>query len=65
MEIGAIIGNKAYSITYTAEEKQYSDYLPTIQKMIDSFQLGDINSTSQQSSLSTSSTIEQENPSYT
>jgi hypothetical protein len=39
MEIGTIIGNKVYSVTYTAEEEQYSDYLPTIQKMIDSLKI--------------------------
>jgi hypothetical protein len=60
MEISTIIGNKAYSVTYTAEEKWYSDYLPTIQKMIDSFQLNDTNPTSQESPLSSSSTIEPE-----
>jgi eukaryotic-like serine/threonine-protein kinase len=60
MEISTIIGNKAYSVTYTAEEKRYSDYLPTIQKMIDSFQLNDTNPTSQESPLSSSSTIEPE-----
>ena len=31
MEIGTIIGDKVYYIEYIAEEKQYSNYLPTIQ----------------------------------
>jgi photosystem II reaction center protein PsbP len=60
MEIGAIIGDKVYFIEYDAEEDQYSDYLPTIQKMMDSFQLDDTNPTSQESPLSSSSTIEPE-----
>jgi hypothetical protein len=45
MELGTIIGNKAYSITYTAEEKQYLDYLPTILKMIDSLKITISNAT--------------------
>ena len=60
MEIGTIIGDKVYFIKYGAEEEQYSDYLPTIQKMISSFQLVDSNPTSQESPLSSSSTIEPE-----
>lgn len=40
MEIGTIIGDKVYFVTYESEEEeQYSDYLPTIQKMIDSFKI--------------------------
>ncbi|HKG70969.1 MAG TPA: hypothetical protein VKA87_03665 [Nitrososphaeraceae archaeon] len=31
--------NKDNSVTYTAEEKRYSDYLPTIQMMIDSLKI--------------------------
>ena len=31
MEIGTIIGDKVYYIQYIAEEKKYSNYLPTIQ----------------------------------
>ncbi len=60
MEIGTIIGDKVYFIEYGAEEEQYSDYLPTIQKMMDSFQLDDTNPTLQGSPLSSSSTIEPE-----
>jgi hypothetical protein len=39
MEIGTIIGDKVYFVTYYAEEEQYSDYLPTIQKMISSLEM--------------------------
>jgi hypothetical protein len=35
MEIGTVIGDKVYFATYYTEE-QYSDYLPTVQKMISS-----------------------------
>jgi hypothetical protein len=35
MEIGTIIGDKAYSVQYIADAPKYSDYLPTVQKMID------------------------------
>jgi hypothetical protein len=38
MQIWTLKGDKAYLITYKAEPGQYSKYLPTIQKMIDSFQ---------------------------
>jgi hypothetical protein len=36
MEMGTIIGDKAYSVQYIADAPKYSDYLPTVQKMIDS-----------------------------
>ena len=36
MEIGTIIGDKAYSVQYIADAPQYYYYLPTVQKMIDS-----------------------------
>jgi eukaryotic-like serine/threonine-protein kinase len=39
MEVGTIIGDKVYYVTYYAEEEQYSDYLPTIQKMISSLEM--------------------------
>ena len=40
MDIGTIIGGKVYLLSYEAEdEKQYSEYLPIIQKMIDSFKI--------------------------
>jgi hypothetical protein len=38
MQIWTLKGDKAYLITYKAEPGQYSKYLPTIQKMVDSFQ---------------------------
>jgi tetratricopeptide (TPR) repeat protein len=44
MEIGTIIENKGYYITYNAEEDAYSDYLPTIQNMIDSFEILSVSS---------------------
>jgi hypothetical protein len=39
MEIGTIIEDKVYSVTYDAAEEEYSVYLPTVQKMIDSFKI--------------------------
>jgi hypothetical protein len=39
MEIWRMIGTKVYEISYTAEAKKYSYYLPTVQKMIDSFHI--------------------------
>jgi hypothetical protein len=39
MEIGTIIGDRIYYIEYIAEEKQYSNYLPTIQMMINSLRI--------------------------
>ena len=36
MEVGTIIGDKAYIIQYIADAPRYTDYLPTVQKMIDS-----------------------------
>jgi serine/threonine-protein kinase len=38
MQIWTIKEDKAYLITYKAEPMQYSKYLPTIQKMVESFQ---------------------------
>ncbi len=34
-----IKGDRAYIISYTAEPEKYSYYLPTVQKMIDSFEI--------------------------
>ena len=34
MEIGTIIGDNVYSVQYIADAPKYSDYLPTVQKMI-------------------------------
>ena len=39
MEIGTIIGDKAYSLQYIADAPKFSGYLPAVQKMIDSLQL--------------------------
>jgi hypothetical protein len=39
MEIGTIIGDKAYSVQYILDAPKYTDYLPTVQKMIDSMQI--------------------------
>lgn len=41
MHILSIKDDKVYLITYTAEASRYDRYLPTIQKMIDSFRIGD------------------------
>jgi PsbP-like protein len=46
MEIGTIIGDKVYFVTYDAAEEEYSVYLPTIQKMIDSLKITTIISNS-------------------
>jgi hypothetical protein len=40
MEIGTIIGDKAYSVQYIADAPRYADYLSTAQKMIDSLAIG-------------------------
>ena len=39
MQVWTLKGDKAYLITYKAEPEKYSKYLPTIQKMIDSFEI--------------------------
>jgi hypothetical protein len=39
MEIGTIIGDRIYFIKYSADEKQFSNYLPTIRMMINSLQI--------------------------
>jgi eukaryotic-like serine/threonine-protein kinase len=36
MEIGTIIGDKAYSVQYIADAPRYANYLPTVQWMIQS-----------------------------
>jgi eukaryotic-like serine/threonine-protein kinase len=41
MQVVSIKEDKVYLITYTAEASRYDRYLPTIQKMIHSFRLGD------------------------
>ena len=39
MQLWTVIGNKAVLITYKAQPDKYSSYLPTIEKMIGSFQV--------------------------
>ena len=39
MQLWTVIGNKAILITYKAQPDKYSSYLPTIEKMIGSFQV--------------------------
>ena len=39
MMVMTIKGDRAYIISYTAEPENYSYYLPTVQKMIDSFEI--------------------------
>ena len=36
MEVGTILGDKAYVVQYIADAPRYADYLPTVQKMTDS-----------------------------
>jgi len=36
METGTIIGDRAHVVQYIADAPKYSDYLPAVQKMIDS-----------------------------
>lgn len=40
MEVWTIKNTKVYDITYSASSSRYNDYLPTIQKMLDSFRIG-------------------------
>ena len=39
MQVYTIFGNKVYLITFTAQEALFSNYLPTVRKMIDSFEI--------------------------
>ena len=39
MQIWTVKGNKVYTITFSAPQAKYDNYLPTIQKMIDSFEI--------------------------
>ncbi len=41
MQVLSIKEDKVYLLTYSAEASRYDRYLPTIQKMIDSFRIGD------------------------
>jgi plastocyanin len=42
LEVGTIIGDIVYYLTYDAEQSKYDDYLPTVQKMIESFKVTDV-----------------------
>jgi hypothetical protein len=39
MQVWTIKGDKAYHITYAADADRYPDYLPSVQKMIGSFEI--------------------------
>jgi hypothetical protein len=39
MQVYTIFGNKVYLITFTAQEALFSNYLPTVRKMVDSFEV--------------------------
>jgi hypothetical protein len=39
IQVWTVIGNKAFLITYKAEPDKFSSYLPTIERMIDSFKI--------------------------
>lgn len=39
MQVWTVIGNKAVLITYKAEPDKFSNYLPTIERMIESFKV--------------------------
>jgi hypothetical protein len=39
IEIGTIIGNKGYFIDYAAAAEKFFDYLPIVQKMVNSFEI--------------------------
>lgn len=39
MQVWTVIGNKAFLITYKAEPDKFSSYLPTIERMIESFKV--------------------------
>ncbi|MGB7952422.1 MAG: hypothetical protein WCF23_00450 [Candidatus Nitrosopolaris sp.] len=48
MEVGTIIDDKAYIMQYIADAARYSDYLPTVQDMIDSLQIPDSSASTHQ-----------------
>ena len=43
MEIGTIIGNKAYYIVYDGKESLFDKYIPIVQNMLDSFKVTSTN----------------------
>jgi len=42
MDIGVTNGDKVFVLSYLADQAKFSFYLPTIQKMIDSFEIENI-----------------------
>ena len=42
MQVYSVFENKVYLITFTAQEALFSDYLPVVQKMIDSFEISSL-----------------------
>jgi hypothetical protein len=51
MDIGTTKRDKAYVISYFAEPTKFSYYLPTIQRMIESFEIQNSNGGKQPSNL--------------
>ena len=45
MEVGTIIGDKAYSVQYIADAPKYSEYLPAVQNMIHSLAINNSKAT--------------------
>ena len=41
MDIGIKDGNKAYIISYSAQQLEYNTYIPTVEKMIQAWQNSD------------------------
>jgi hypothetical protein len=39
MEVGIIVYDKVYTILYQTNVEKYFEYLPTVEKMIDSFEV--------------------------
>jgi hypothetical protein len=39
LEIATVVGGKGYFVDHTAAAAKFSDYLPTAQKMIESFEI--------------------------
>jgi hypothetical protein len=56
MQVWTIKDNKAYVLTFIAEAAKYSTFLPTVQKMIDSFEFINSNSGANNSTVQSSTT---------
>jgi eukaryotic-like serine/threonine-protein kinase len=54
MDIGMTKAGKLYVLTYSAEPAKFYSYIPTIQRMIDSFQIEGLNSNESRNDLSNS-----------